>query len=164
MKRLTIILLISLLLPFSNTYGRVKQKDTLNVEIAFTDTLTNEFLDTVKIERKLKLNDYSMIGIQGGIGLSQVMWNPKYKQDMLIMPVNFGIMYTKYGKMFGYMPYFGFQIGLMYAQEGYQFKSDEDDPLKVPNTIQGADKTVYDVIEMPVLSHLHFDNKMHTHN
>ena len=157
MKRITIILLILLILPFSNTYGRGKIKDTLNVEIAFTDTLTNEFLDTVKIEKKLKLNDYSMIGIQGGVGLSQVMWNPKFKQDMLVMPVNFGILYTKYGKMFGYMPYFGFQIGLMYAQEGYQFESDEDAPEKIPNTIQGADKAIYDVIEMPVLSHLHFD-------
>ena len=65
--------------------------------------------------------------------------------------------YTKYGKMFGYMPYFGFEIGLMYTQEGYQFKADKDDPTKVPTTIQGADRAVYDVIEMPVLSHFHVD-------
>lgn len=157
MKRLTIILSILLILPCTLIDARERKKDTLNVEIAFTDTLTNEFLDTVKIDKKLKLNDYSMVGIQGGVVLSQVMWNPKYKQEMILLPINFGVTYTKYGKMFGYMPYFGFEIGLMYTQEGYQFKADKDDPTKVPTTIQGADRAVYDVIEMPVLSHFHVD-------
>ena len=156
MKKLTIILSILLLLPCC-LIAREKKKDTLNVEISFTETLTDEYLDTVKIEKKLKLNDYSMIGIEGGVGLSQVMWNPKFQQEMILTPVNFGISYTTYGKMFGYMPFFGFQIGLMYTQDGYQFKADKDDPDKVPYTIQGADKAVYDVIEMPVLSHFHFD-------
>lgn len=156
MKKLTIILSILLLLPCC-LIARERKKDTLNVEISFTETLTDEYLDTVKIEKKLKLNDYSMIGIEGGVGLSQVMWNPKFQQDMILTPVNFGISYTTYGKMFGYMPFFGFQIGLMYTQDGYQFKADKDDPDKVPYTIQGADKAVYDVIEMPVLSHFHFD-------
>ena len=156
MNKLTIILSILLLLPCC-LIARERKKDTLNVEISFTETLTDEYLDTVKIEKKLKLNDYSMIGIEGGVGLSQVMWNPKFQQEMILTPVNFGISYTTYGKMFGYMPFFGFQIGLMYTQDGYQFKADKDDPDKVPYTIQGADKAVYDVIEMPVLSHFHFD-------
>ena len=156
MKKLTIILSILLLLPCC-LIARERKKDTLNVEISFTETLTDEYLDTVKIEKKLKLNDYSMIGIEGGVGLSQVMWNPKFQQEMILTPVNFGLSYTTYGKMFGYMPFFGFQIGLMYTQDGYQFKADKDDPDKVPYTIQGADKAVYDVIEMPVLSHFHFD-------
>lgn len=156
MKKLTIILSILLLLPCC-LIARERKKDTLNVEISFTETLTDEYLDTVKIEKKLKLNDYSMIGIEGGVGLSQVMWNPKFQQEMVLTPVNFGISYTTYGKMFGYMPYFGFQIGLMYTQDGYQFKADKDDPDKIPYTIQGADKAIYDVIEMPVLSHFHFD-------
>ena len=157
MKRITIILTVLLGLSCIMTDARERAKDTLNVEIAISDTLTDEFLDSYEIKKKLVLNDYSMIGIQGGVGLSQVMWNPKYRQDMILMPVNFGVLYTKYGRMFGYMPYFGFQIGLMYAQEGYQFKSDKDDPDRIPNTIQGADKAVYDVVEMPLLSHIHFD-------
>ena len=157
MKRITIILTVLFGLSCIMTDARERAKDTLNVEIAISDTLTDEFLDSYQIKKKLVLNDYSMIGIQGGVGLSQVMWNPKYRQDMILMPVNFGVLYTKYGRMFGYMPYFGFQIGLMYAQEGYQFKSDKDDPDRIPNTIQGADKAVYDVVEMPLLSHIHFD-------
>lgn len=145
MKRFTIILYILLFLPCFLVEAREKQ------------TLTNEYLDTVKIEKKLDLNDYSMIGIQGGVGLSQVMWNPKYRQEMIMLPVNFGVTYTKYGRMFGYMPYFGFQVGLLYAQEGYQFKGNKDEPEIPPTTIQGAYKAIYDVVELPILSHCHFD-------
>ena len=119
------------------------------------DTLTNEYLDTLEIKKNLEINDYTMIGVQYGVGLSQVSWNPAQQQDMLIMPVNFGVTYTRYGKMFGYMPYFGFQAGLFYGKEGYQFKYDEEDDYTYK--IEGAEKAVMEVVELPVLAHLHFD-------
>ena len=143
MKRFTIILYILLSLPCFLVEAREKQ------------TLTNEYLDTVKIEKKLDLNDYSMIGIQGGVGLSQVMWNPVQKQNFVFMPYNFGVTYTTYGKMFGYMPFFGFQAGVFYGQEGYQFEYNEDKHYTY--TLEGAEKAVMDVVEVPILSHLHFD-------
>ena len=121
------------------------------------DTLTDAFLDTVQVEKKLKLNDYSLIGIQYGAALSQVMWNPTKKQKMLLMPINVGLTYTLYGKMFGYMPYFGFQTGIIYAREGYRFDNNYDDKDSYKTYIEGADKVIMDVIEVPVLSHLHFD-------
>lgn len=120
-----------------------------------TEKYTNEFLDTLNIKKKLVINDYSMIGVHYGVNLSQVMWNPSQKQDMLLLPVNVGITYTKYGKMFGYMPYFGFQVGLLYTQEGYQFKYNED--KEYTYTILGAEKAVYDVLEVPLLFHFHYD-------
>lgn len=120
-----------------------------------SDTLTNEFLDTVTVKKKLKLNDYSLIGVQYGATLSQVMWNPTQKQQMLLLPVNFGVTYTLYGKMFGYMPYFGFQAGLFYGKEGYQFEYNED--KEYTYTIEGAEKAVFEVVEMPLLSHIHID-------
>ena len=89
------------------------------------DSISDEVLDTMNIKKKTFINDYSMIGFQYGAGLSQVIWNPSQKQEMLFMPYNIGIMYTRYGKMFGYMPYFGFQAGLFYTQEGYRFYLDD---------------------------------------
>ena len=124
-------------------------------EFKISDTLTNEFLDTVTVKKKLKLNDYSLIGLQYGATLSQVMWNPTQKQQMLLLPVNFGVTYTLYGKMFGYMPYFGFQAGLFYGKEGYQFEYNED--KEYTYTIEGAEKAVFEVVEMPLLSHIHID-------
>ena len=107
-------------------------------EIQLADTLTNEFLDTVTVKKKLKLNDYSMIGVQYGAGLSQVMWNPAQNQNMVFIPMNVGVTYTIYGKMFGYMPYFGFQAGLFYGHEGYEFEYNEEKDYTYK--IEGAEK------------------------
>ena len=117
--------------------------------------LTNEYLDTLSIKKNTEINDYSMIGVHYGMGLSRVMWNPTQQQDMLLMPYNVGITYTKYGKMFGFMPFFGFQIGLLYTQEGYQFKYNEE--RHYVYKVEGAEKAILDVIEMPLLAHMHFD-------
>ena len=124
-------------------------------DIKITETLTNEFLDTVTVKKKLKLNDYSMIGVQYGAGLSQVMWNPAQNQNMLFIPMNLGVTYTIYGKMFGYMPYFGFQTGLFYGHEGYEFEYNEEKDYTYK--IEGAEKALFEIIELPVLSHLHID-------
>lgn len=124
-------------------------------DLLIEDTLTNEYLDTLNIQKELNLNDYSMIGLQYGVSLSRVSWNPVQKQDMLLMPVNIGLFYTKYGKMFGYMPYFGFEAGIVYAREGYQFKYNEENNYTYK--IEGAEKAVMEVLEIPVLSHIHVD-------
>lgn len=116
---------------------------------------TDEALDTINIRKKITLNDYSMIGIQYGAGLSQVIWNPSQKQDFVFIPYNFGVTFTKYGKMFGYMPYFGFQAGVFYTKEGYQFEYNEEN--KYTYKIEGAEKAVMDVVEVPILAHLHID-------
>ena len=144
-----IIIFMTLLLPFLSADAQEKNRKKIRLaekEIirAIEDTLTNEYLDTVNIRKKFELNDYSMIGLHYGVGLSQVMWNPTQKQDMLIMPMNVGVTYTKYGKMFGYMPYFGFQAGLIYTTEGYQFEYDEENDYTTK--VEGAEKAVMKVV------------------
>ena len=143
MKRLIIIALLA----FGASFGASAQVDII------VDTLTDEYLDTVQVKKKLKINDYSLLGVQYGVGLSQVMWNPSKNQKMLILPYNFGVTYTLYGKMFGYMPFFGFQTGIFYTKEGYQF----DTESKYVDNVEGAQKAVLDVLEVPILSHIHID-------
>lgn len=123
--------------------------------MADVDALTDAQLDTINIKKKLVINDYDMLGIQYGMGLSRVMWNPSQKQDMVFTPLNFGVTYTKYGKMFGYMPYFGLQAGIFYAREGYQFKYNEDNDYTYK--IAGAEKALIDVVEAPVMFQFHLD-------
>lgn len=143
-KILTIILLISVFQCAS------AQK----FEKFMADTLTNEYLDTLNVRKALVVNDYSLIGVQYGVGLSQVMWNPPQEQSFLFVPMNIGITYTKYGKMFA-MPYFAFKAGLFYAQEGYQFEYNEEHDWTYK--IEGAEKAVLDVVEVPLLFQFHFD-------
>ena len=146
MKRIIIICLLLGICSYSHA-----QKE----DIELKDTYTNEFLDTVTVKKKLKLNDYSMVGIQYGATLSSAMWNPSQKLKMMLLPVNVGVTYTIYGKMFGYMPYFGFQAGLFYGHEGYQFEYNEEKDYTFK--VEGAEKAVFEVVELPVLSHMHID-------
>ncbi len=118
------------------------------------DTLTNEYLDTLTVKKALVVNNYSLIGIQYGVGLSQVMWNPTQEQSMLFMPINVGITYTKYGQMFA-MPFFAFKAGLFYAKEGYQFEYNEE--YDWTYQIEGAEKAILEVVEVPLLFQFHYD-------
>lgn len=130
---------------------RVKLEDELR---SGADTLTDAFLDTVTVKKALVVNDYSLIGVQYGVGLSRVMWNPLQEQKMVFTPVNFGVTYTRYGQMFA-MPFFAFKGGLFYAQEGYEFKYSEE--YDYTYKIEGAEKAIFDVVEVPLLFQFHFD-------
>ena len=143
-KILTVILLIS---AFHCAYAQ-------DFKAFKADTLTNEYLDTLNVRKALVVNDYSLIGVQYGVGLSQVMWNPPQEQSLLFVPVNFGITYTKYGQMFA-MPYFAFKAGLFYAKEGYQFEYNEE--YDWTYKIEGAEKAVLEVVEVPLLFQFHYD-------
>ncbi len=156
MKRIIAIFIFSLsALGVLSAQTKISSAEDIMKQINLKDTYTNEYLDTVSVKKSSDINDYSMIGIHYGMGLSRVMWNPMQTQNMLLMPYNVGITYTKHGKMFGYMPYFGFQIGLIYTQEGYHFKYNEE--RMYVYKVEGAEKAVMDVIEMPFLAHMHFD-------
>lgn len=152
---LTLLVIVPGLVMAQDEKPQKQRKVRTESRLEFQDTLTDSFLDTVVVKKKLKLNDYSLIGFQYGAALSQVVWNPSQNQKMLFVPINFGVTYTLYGKMFGYMPYFGFQAGVFYAREGYQFEYNEERDYTY--TIEGAEKAIMDVIEVPILSHIHFD-------
>jgi len=158
LMRKTLIIFLAILSALNlDGQSRRKQKEQtpINLELSITDTLTNEYLDTLQIRKSTTINDYTMIGVQYGAGLSQVIWNPSTEQDWVFIPYNFGVTYTRYGKMFGYMPYFGFQAGIFYGQEGYQFKYDEKNDFIY--RIEGAEKALIKVVEVPVMAHMHID-------
>ncbi len=137
--------------------ARLKKSTRLKIDKIIenaADTLTDEFLDTLTIKKNLVVNNYSLIGVQYGVGLSQVAWNPPQEQSMVFVPVNFGITYTKYGQMFA-MPFFAFKAGLFYAKEGYQFEYNEE--YDWTYQIEGAEKAILEVIEVPLLFQFHYD-------
>ena len=153
MKKLTI--LIFFIAASWTTLSGQNSNITQELTLAEIEALTPTQLDTIDVKKKLIINDYTMFGIQYGAGLSQVMWNPSQKQEMVFCPINFGVTFTKYQKMFGYMPYFGFQAGLFYAQEGYQFKYNENNNYIYK--VEGAEKALIDVVEAPVSFQFHYD-------
>jgi hypothetical protein len=151
MKKLFTILLM--LVCASGLHAQKLEKAELKTFQA--DTLTNEYLDTLNVRKALVVNDYSLIGVQYGVGLSRVMWNPPQEQSMLFVPVNFGVTYTRYGQMFA-MPYFAFKAGLFYAKEGYQFEYNEE--YDWTYKVEGAEKAILEVVELPLLFQFHYDS------
>jgi len=151
MKRLSLIFL-SMVLVATAAPGR-RRTDTL--ALSATDSLTAAYLDTVNVRRHATINDYSMIGFQYGIGINKMMFNPSKKQSSLITPANFGLVYTHYGKMFGFMPYFGYQLMLSYGQDGYKTKFNEQTQSR-PD-VDGAYEATYDYVEAAAMAHMHFD-------
>lgn len=131
---------------------KIPEKLVIKSEKEYSD----EFLDTVKINNKISINDYTMIGVQYGMSLSQTMFNPTKKQGMVTMPMNIGVVLTRYGKLFGYMPYFGFQTGFFYGQSGYKFKKDKTTGEYTEN-VDGAYQATYSYAEIPLLAHFHVD-------
>lgn len=151
MRRITIIVITILFSTLAFSQSKISDEFI----VMDVDAISDEQLDTIDVKKKLVINDYTMVGVQYGVGLSQVMWNPSQKQDMVFVPLNFGVTVTTYGKMFGYMPFFGFQAGLFYAREGYQFEYNEERDYTYK--IEGAEKALIDVVEAPVLFQFHYD-------
>jgi hypothetical protein len=169
MRRLSLLILLlyagtSVWAQQSDYPQRIDQRTVMsNEQVLGTDdlllgdisALTDAQIDSIDLNKKLHINDYVLFGVQYGAGLSQVMWNPTQKQEMVFTPLNFGVTITKYQKMFGYMPYFGFQAGVFYAQEGYQFKYNENTDYIYK--VEGAEKALINVVEVPVLFQFHLD-------
>lgn len=118
-------------------------------------TFSKEYLDTVNVNRKIVINDYSMIGVEYGFGMSRMMFNPDKKQTMLPTRGIMGVTYTRYNKMFGYLPYFGFKIGLFYGENGFRTKESKETGVRP--TVDGAYETRYKYVEVPFLAHFHID-------
>lgn len=137
----------------ANGQEKIEMEDITSMEQVAA--LKDSDLDSIDVKQKLFINDYTMVGIQYGAGVCRTFWNPRVEQDMAFVPVNLGVLYTRYGKMFGYMPFFGFQTGIFYGQDAYQFKYNEQ--YDYTYTIEGAEKAVIDVVEVPVLCHVHYD-------
>lgn len=94
---------------------------TARINAVSIDT-PNSWVDTVIIHAKPSINDYHLIGVYAGAGGALGNFNPTYKNSIGFVPLHVGIQYTNFGKMFGFLPYFGFQAGAELSQEGYTMK------------------------------------------
>ena len=150
MKRTAIILILAVLTCFPGRAGKPHKYQTDTLEI------TDEFLDTVNVFRSSVLNDYTIIGANYGYTFSNTQFNPsKHNRKWVGTPNYASFMYTRYGKMFGYIPNFGITIGAAYGHEGFAFEAD-------PETGRTAhcDTATWcsmSVVELPMMAQIHVD-------
>lgn len=116
---------------------------------------SDTYLDTVQLRKVFVLNDYSMIGVEYGASGSMTMFTPPKKQGYIIAPSTMGVYYTKYGKLFNYLPYFGVKAGLRYSASGYKFKEGKE--THVTPTQDGASQALIRVLDVPFMGVFHVD-------
>lgn len=132
--------------------GKKRNADKNSLETA---KFTDEYLDTVRLDKRFVINDYSLFGVEYGASLCRMSFNPSKTQTNIFVPNTFGVFYTRYGKMFSYLPYFGFKVGVRYSHEGYKFKENKD-THETP-VLEGATQAVIDLAEVPFMAHFHID-------
>lgn len=109
------------------------------------------------VVKKVVINDYSLIGVNYGVTFSNTIFNPKkpYK-GWVIQPKYFSVMFTKYSKMFDYLPYFGVTVGFAYGSEGYTFVPDKENG-EITQNVDGATWCSMEVFEVPAMMQFHLD-------
>lgn len=115
-------------------------------------------LDTVRIQRSFVVNDYSSIGVEAGLPFNSMLFNPPKSTTFTNFGTHFDLLYTHYSKLFGYMPYFGYQIGLSHTTGGFRFKEiEEKDGTKTIPHLDGFKAAHWKVVEAPFLMVFHVD-------
>ena len=153
----TLIILICLAAASVRTFAqeeRVKpDPDAKLIQLVASDPHLS--IDTTYVRTFRNINNYSMFGVQYGINLTATNFSPTRQGSMMVLPVEVGVMYTRYCKLFGYMPYFGFQIGAFYSQQGYSFANDTaGHPVY---NILGAYRASMKTVEIPANAQFHVD-------
>jgi len=158
MRKQIIPFLICLLVPLNGLCFAADRNDGKDKK-AKKDTLefSNEYLDTVNIAKKSKINDYSLLGVDYGVTMSGFTFNPtKSGARKMFMPNYFALMYTHYEKLFERYANFAFRTGLVYGHEGFAFEKDEETG-QYSADVDGATEAVITMLEMPFMAGFHFD-------
>lgn len=150
MSRIRLYVTIALLLLSSAAVSAASPRKDRQRDTLYSDT----YLDTVKVNDVFVVNDYVLVGFEAGVGFNRMLFNPPFKQTWRYNPEYYEFTVTRYGRLFGYMRYFGIKIGAAYGHEGYRMKENDDGSISV---IEGATDVNYDVVEAMALSHFHYD-------
>ena len=145
------LILLAAMLLLSTEVSAADRKDRQRDTTVYSDV----YLDTVKVNNVFVLNDMWLVGVESGFGFNRMMFNPSYTQDWRRFPEHHEITFTKYGKMFGFMPYFALKFGVAYSHQGYKMKMNEE--TGYIGSISGATECDYEIVEVPLLAQFHYD-------
>lgn len=162
--RATITLMLALIL-LPAVCGAQGRKRNVEKEIEGSLEFSDEYLDTVRVRKDVEINDYAMFGVNYGATFSRMSFNPPKTQGWRFTRDYYSVIFTKYCKMFGYMPYFGLTIGAAHGYEGFMSAVNEETgsatyiEVKIPDypTNLPASEVEYEVAEAMMLASFHYD-------
>lgn len=148
---LTVLVTLAAALPVMAQSGTFESQIKAPRDSSTIRLFDEEIIDTVIVRKNFNLNNYSTIGIEGGAIMNSVIFNPPRSTKFMTSFPAISIMFTHYQKMFGYMPYFGYQIGLSHSYQGFKFKKD--------TYIDGQTTAKWQFAELPFMAMMHYDTE-----
>ena len=116
------------------------------------------YVDTLTIKVPA-LNNYSSVGFSFGLTSTAMSFNPTHGQHRDEYFGYDSLRFTHYEKMFDYLPYFGWQIGVEYGHEGYHFKKNDETDYTFVFYKERSEQIKMQVVEVPFLAMIHYDTR-----
>ena len=141
-----------------------KKKKAIDLEQEFfqlPDSVTNEWLDATPLPKKVRINDYWIVGVHGGVSLQYGYYNPPRQTRFYPNLPVWGVSITHFATMMNTFPNLGMEVGFQHNYEGYNFKEYEVDGIDGKDTyrqdIDGYHEAYMEVPEVFLLTHGHID-------
>ena len=150
------LLIAALLLPAF--ISRAQEADSIKYVrdiFSLPDVITEDYLDTVNVQKQFLINDYWIVGAHFGGTLVGSSFNPSRETNYFFKYPYYGISITKFFTMLNTFRNLGLEFGVQHTWEGYQFKENKE--THVIQTMEGATKALMEVYEANFLTHAHFD-------
>ena len=163
MKRY-ILLIPLLLMAGAILSAQEEKKKTIDLDKEFfhlPDSVTNEYLDNVDLNKRARINNYWMVGVYGGVSVEHGYYNPLRQVNFYLNKPVYGFSIVRHATMMNMFPNLGMELGYQHNYEGYQFKEYEVDGFKYQSNIDGAYEASIEVQEGYLLTHAHFDLGTH---
>ena len=150
------LLIAALLLPAF--ISRAQEADSIKYVrdiFSLPEVITEDYLDTVNVQKQFLINDYWIVGAHFGGTLVGSSFNPSRETNYFFKYPYYGISITKFFTMLNTFRNLGLEFGVQHTWEGYQFKENKETGV-TPN-LEGANKAIIEFAEVPFMAHFHSD-------
>ena len=154
MKR-TVLILLGL---FAGLSLRAQGAVDVNKEFFhLPDSVTVEYIDSMSLNKRARINDYWIVGVYGGASIQHGYFNPPRNLNYYPHWPVYGFSITRYATMMNMFPNLGMEVGFQHNYEGYNFKEYEMDGEIYRQHVDGAYEAYMEVPEVFLLTHGHLD-------
>lgn len=121
------------------------------------DSVTDAYLDSLSLPERVRINDYWIVGVHGGVSVEHGYFNPTRNLYFYPHLPVYGFSITRYATMMNMFPNLGMEFGFQHNYEGYNFKPYVIDGETYRQHVEGAYEAYMEVPEVFLLTHGHMD-------
>ena len=151
------LFLLLILFPVQAQNKKSKAIDPDEEFFHLPDSVTDAYLDNTSIPKSVRINDYWIAGVHGGVSLQHGYFNPPRTVSFYRNQPVYGFSITRFATMMNMFPNLGMELGFQHNFEGYNFKEYEVDGVFYRQSIDGAYEAYMEVPEVFLLTHGHID-------